>query len=119
MNFGTIMNQYYCHSSNEHNQAPPTTAPMTAPAPNATPCLRPPRLLIGLLFIVILSECVFVKEINENKNEIRLEWEFDNANDIYDYGDLFNGYFTYATPHPTPGSCPASFEFTESRCRIM
>ena len=79
------------------------------------------RLLIGLLFIVILLECVFVKEINKNENEIRLKLkcEFKNINnnfDVYDYGDLFNRYLlsTYGTIHPTPGSCQASFEFTDS-----
>ena len=73
------------------------------------------------MFITILLECVFVTEINGNKNEIRLKLEcgFKNINDnfdIYNCGDFFNGYLptTYATPHPTPDCCPASFEFTDS-----
>ena len=115
------MNRHYCDLSNGYNHAPPTTAPMAASTENPARTPRLARLLIGLLFIVILLECVFVKEINENKNEIRLklECEFKNINDnfdIYDCGDLFNGYLptTYATPHPTPDSCAASFEFTDS-----
>ena len=117
MNLGTIMNQYYGDLSNWCNHLPLTTGPTE----NSTPYSRPPRLLIGLLFIVILLECVFVKEINENKNQtgLELDCEFKNISDkfdIYDYGNLFNRYLptTYTTSHPTPGSCPASYKFTDS-----
>ena len=51
--------------------------------------------------------------------KLKLRCEFKNINDnfdIYDSVYLFNGYLptTYATPHPTPASCPALFEFTDS-----
>ena len=125
------MNQYYCDLSNGYIRIhmPPTTAPITAPiaaqmtalTENPTPGPRPPRLIIGLLSIVILLECVFVKEVNGNQNQIRLELKREFKNifdkfDIYDYADLFNRYLptTYATSRLTPGSCPASFKFTDS-----
>ena len=103
------MNQRYGELSNGTNHPPPTTAPVTAP------CLRSRRFLVGFLFIVILLECVFVKQINENKNHVglELECEFKNINgnfDIYDYDDLLNGYLQ-TTYHV---SFVASFEFIVS-----
>ena len=95
--FRTIMNH------------PSPTPPITPPFP------RPLRLLIGFLFIVILLECVFVKEIDENKNHtgLKLECEFKNINgnfDICNCDNLLNGYLrtTYLV------SFVALFEFTDS-----
>ena len=84
-----VMNQYFCDLSNGFNHLP-TTAPISS---NQTK--QQPRSLIGLLSIEILLDCVFAKEINENKNQIRLgsECEFKNF-DTYNSGDLFNNFIS-------------------------
>ena len=108
----SLMNQYFCDLSDVHSHLPTTAHPE-----NPTPCLPQQRLLIGLLFVVILLDCVFAKEINVNKNQIglKLECEFKNINDnfdIYNSDDLFKEYLQ--TIYAIPGSRLTSFKFNDS-----
>ena len=109
----TIINQYLCDLSNGHSHLPTTAHAMTAHPENPTPCLPQLRLLIGLLFVIILLDCVFA---NKNQIGLELECEFKNINDnfdMYNSDDLFNEYLQ--TTYAIAGSRPTSFKFNGSR----